>query len=166
MARRHLPVIASEAPTPTEPTADDAPPPWHWIPLGTAVSVLTFALLAPGANALGRGVLGHFYRGVTGTRAMLALRAQHPAQAMVYESTVGALALATLTVAIALGGYVIGRYGATTNTRHGTLSGIVTAALFWAVTRMLPVVLVAVPLGGIAGGLGALAGIVARDRRA
>ena len=80
------------------------------------------------------------------------------------ELAAGAVSLGALVLSIALGAYVVGRRGAHTNARHGMLSGACTAVLFWAVTGLHGVVLVAVPLGMLAGDLAARAGIAVRNR--
>ena len=64
--RRHLPILqSSPAPAPAPVAAEggaDEPPPWHWIPLGSVVSVVAFALLAQGAATLSTRILARVYR--------------------------------------------------------------------------------------------------------
>jgi hypothetical protein len=83
------------------------------------------------------------------------------------------LALAGMAVAalsIAIGGLVVGRFGPRTTARHGTLSGLGTMVLLVMLVgrglrgaEVLAYVL-AIPLGGLCGYLGALAGTVLRAR--
>ncbi|MBI5515403.1 MAG: hypothetical protein HY909_16610 [Deltaproteobacteria bacterium] len=151
MARRHLPVVNSPPPRAPDPPSEGAPsepPPWHWVPLGTVVSVVAFARLAPGVVWLLRALLGSAPRAGAGVAALA-----------------GALSLAAMLLSIALGGFVLGRYGPETNPRHGTLSGACTAALLWAVTGRAWFLLALVPLGMLVGWAGALGGVRARKNR-
>ena len=59
------PILRDAAPAtvPASPSDEAAsePPPWHWIPLGTTVSLVGFGLLAQGAAALSVRLLGRVY---------------------------------------------------------------------------------------------------------
>ena len=62
--RRHLPIVretAPAAPTPAPAATAEEPPPWHWIPLGTTISIVGFALLAQGSSALAVRLLQRVY---------------------------------------------------------------------------------------------------------
>jgi hypothetical protein len=122
MARRHLPVVnptpaRAAPPTDAATTAPEEPHPWHWIPLGTVVSVLAFALLAPGVPWLLRVFVG-----------------PRPASSAV-AALAGGLSLAAMLLAVAAGGAVVGRFGPAPQTRHGALSAVCTTLLLWAVTQ-------------------------------
>lgn len=163
-ARRHLPVLPNhpppKAPTshPTSSETDEKPPPWHWIPLGTVVSVVTFALLAQGAAALSVRALARVY-GASATAATIArVRAERPFDARAAELVAGISPVVALSAAVSLGGFFIGRYGDRTNPRHGTLSGALTALLFWAVTGRMGVILALVPVCAAIGWISALGG--------
>lgn len=165
MARRHLPVLPSApqpAPAAAPEGAPEEPPPWHWIPLGTVVSVVAFALLAQGAAALSSRLLARVYPPHATPAEMAAIRAADPAAART-ELLAGAVPMAALLASVALGGYVVGRYGARTNARHGTLSGACTAVLFWAVTGRLWAMLAMVPLAMVAGWAAARGGVAVRE---
>jgi hypothetical protein len=167
MARRHLPVLqtpAPAAPATTTAAAGEEPPPWHWIPLGTVVSVVVFALLAQGAAALAARLLARVYPPHSTAAQLAAIRASRGAAAVATELAAGMVPLAALLAAVGLGGYVVGRYGDRTNDRHGTLSGLCTAVLFWAVTGRLGTMLAVVPFAGLAGWLGARGGLAVKAR--
>ena len=169
MARRHLPIVNNSSPAPASgpapgQEAESEPPPWHWIPLGTVVSVVVFALLAQGAGKLAVHALGRVYRPGMSPAEMAAVRAAHPAEARTAEILAGGIPVVTLLLAVALGGYTIGRYGPRTNARHGTLSGACTGLLLWAVTGRLWAMLAVVPVAMLAGYLGARGGVHVRDR--
>lgn len=166
--RRHLPILRDAAPAtaPSSP-ADEAasePPPWHWIPLGTTVSLVGFGLLAQGAAALSVRLLGRVYP-MGATAAQVAhIRAAHPATARSVELTAALIPLFTLMLAVAVGSYVLGRRGDGTNARHGMLSGGLTVLVFWAVTGRLWSLLALVPVAMGVGYLGARWGVARRAR--
>lgn len=168
-ARRHLPVLqntaAPSAPTAAEGSAEE-PPPWHWIPLGTVVSVVGFALLAQGAASLSTRVLARVYRPGISVAEIAAVRRANPAGAYATELLAGVIPLLALLASVALGGYFIGRYGERTNARHGTLSGACTGVLFWLVTGRLTTMLLVIPFAMAAGWGAARAGNLVRDRAA
>ena len=134
--RRHLPILRDAAPAtvPASPSDEAAsePPPWHWIPLGTTVSLVGFGLLAQGAAA--RSV----------------------------ELTAALIPLFTLLLSVAVGSYVVGRRGNGTNARHGMLSGGLTVLIFWAVTGRLWSLLALVPVAMAVGYYGARWGVARR----
>jgi hypothetical protein len=165
-ARRHLPVLQTPPKTPVaeSPATQQDPPPWHWIPLGTVVSVVTFALLAQGAGALAARVLARVYPAHATASQIADIHRLRPTASYGAELLAGTLSASALLAAIALGGYFIGRYGTHTNQRHGTLSGACTALLFWAVTGWLPSMLVMVAPAMLAGWGAALFGCRVRDR--
>lgn len=132
--------------------------------MGSVVSVVVFALLAQGAAALSTRILGRVYRPHTTAAEIASIRRANPASAYATELTAGLVPVAALLLSVALGGYVIGRYGDRTNARHGTLSGACTAALFWAVTGRLPTMLLMIPFAMVAGWLGARGGVAVRAR--
>ncbi len=165
-ARRHLPVLPNTPPA-TPATHDggaDEPPPWHWIPLGSVVSVVAFALLAQGAASLSTRILARVYRPNLTAAEIAVIRRADPTRAYATELAAGAVPIAALVASVALGGYFIGRYGARTNARHGTLSGACTAALFWFVTGRLPSMLLMIPLAMLAGWAAAKGGAAVRAR--
>lgn len=168
--KRHLPVLAgpSRAPTPEpEPTAGEAsqePPPWHWIPLGTTVSVVAFALLAQGVARASHALLARVYGPSATAQDVARVRASHPVGERLAELAPGALAVLALFASVALGGYFVGRYGARTNARHGTLAGALTVLLLWAVTRFQWFMLAMVPFAAAAAWLAARGGVAVRSR--
>ena len=166
-ARRHLPVLQNApSPAPATPASEaDEAPPWHWIPLGSVVSVLAYALLAQGAVALSVKLLATVYPPHATAAQIASIRASNRGAALT-ELAAGMVPVAALLASVGLGGYFIGRYGARTNARHGTLSGLVTAALFWLVTGRLTAMLLMVPLAMAAGWGAARAGTWVRDRDA
>lgn len=164
--RRHLPILRDAAPAtvPASP-ADEAasePPPWHWIPLGTTVSLVGFGLLAQGAAALSVRLLGRVYP-LGATAAQVAhIRAAHPAAARSVELTAALIPLLTLLLSVAVGSYVVGRRGNGTNARHGMLSGGLTVLIFWAVTGRLWSLLALVPVAMAVGYFSARWGVARR----
>lgn len=164
--RRHLPILRDAAPAPAAP-ADEAAveqPPWHWIPLGTTVSLVGFGLLAQGAATLSVRLLGRVYP-MGATRAQVAhIRAAHPATARSVELAAAVIPLLTLMLAVAVGSYVVGRRGDRTNARHGMLSGGLTVLIFWAVTGRLWSLLALVPVAMGVGFVSARWGAARRDR--
>ncbi len=165
-ARRHLPVLQNTAPSasPTAETAPEDPPPWHWIPLGSVVSVVTFALLAQGAATLSTRLLSRVYRPGLSVAEIAAIRSANPVSAYGTELVAGVVPLVALLASVGLGGYFIGRYGERTNARHGTLSGACTGLLFWLVTGRLSTMLAVIPFAMLAGWAAALGGTRVRDR--
>ena len=164
--RRHLPILQS-SPAPAPAAAEggaDEPPPWHWIPLGSVVSVVAFALLAQGAASLATRILARVYRPNLSVADIAAIRRASPASAYATELVAGSVPLLALLASVGLGGYFIGRYGARTNARHGTLSGACTALLFWLVTGRLTTMLAVVPFAMAAGWAAAVGGTRLRDR--
>jgi hypothetical protein len=167
--RRHLPIVRDAAPAPVapaltvgEPAAE--PPPWHWVPLGTTVSLVGFALLAQGAAALAVRLLGRVYpRGATAAQVER-IRAAQPAAARAVELAAALVPLAALLFAVAVGSYVVGRRGDRTVAQHGMLSGGLTVLVFWAVTGRLGSLLALVPVAMAVGFVTARVGAARRDR--
>ena len=163
--RRHLPIVRETAPVAAlSPSSSEAsePPPWHWVPLGTTVSLVGFGLLAQGAAALSVRLLGRVYP-LGSTAAQVAhIRAAHPAAARSVELVAALIPLLTLLLAVAVGSYVVGRRGDRTNARHGMLSGGLTVLIFWAVTGRLWSLLALVPVAMAVGYYGARWGVARR----
>lgn len=162
VARRHLPVVQTPTPSPPATPAADDPPPWHWIPLGSVASVVLFALLAQGALRLSVALLGRVYRPGATAAEVAAARAAHPGEARAMELLAGSTPVLALLLSVGAGAYLVGRYGARTNARHGMLSGACTALLFWAVTGRLATMLLVVPLAMAAGHAAARLGVATR----
>lgn len=166
-ARRHLPVLQERRPEAAAPEPDPEgaePPPWHWIPIGTVVSVVAFALAAPAAAALSLRALARVYRPGATAAQIAAARAQNPLRANMMELVAGFVPAALFLLCVALGGFVVGRYGPKTNHRHGVLSGACTALVCWWVTGRSWTMLLMVPLGMLAAGAAARVGVRQRDR--
>jgi hypothetical protein len=165
MPRRHLPVLNSPAAAPDSVSeARDEAPPWHWVPMGTVVSVLAFALLAQGAASLTVRILAWVYPPGSSAERLAAIRATRGAAAVATEVLAGLVPLAALLASVALGGFVVGRYGGRSNDRHGMLSGLCTGGLFWAVTGRLTAILAVLPVAAAVGWLAARAGRGLRAR--
>lgn len=165
-ARRHLPVLQQRPQSAPEALPDraDEPPPWHWIPMGTVVSVVAFALLAQGAAALSLRALATVYPANAKPADIAAVRARIPLRANAMELLAGTVPALTFLLAVALGGFVVGRYGPQTNHRHGVLSGACTALLVWFVTGRVTAMLLMIPLAMLAAGGAARLGVRLRER--
>ena len=111
--RRHLPIVREPAPAPAAPPDEGPaePPPWHWIPLGTTVSLVGFGLLAQGAAALSVRLLGRVYPPGSTAAQVARLRAAQPAFARSVE-----LVAALVPVAMAVG-LLAARWGVTRRDR-------------------------------------------------
>ncbi len=169
--RRHLPILRETAPaafgpppgTPGAPVTEE-PPPWHWIPLGTTISIVGFALLAQGAAALSVRLLGRVYRPGSSVAEIARQRAANPDAARVAELGASAIMVATLLLAVAVGAYVVGRRGDRTNARHGMLSGGLMVTVIWAFTGWQWSLLALLPFAMAAGHLAARWGVARRER--
>ena len=167
--RRHLPILR-DVPGPPAPVAAaaeapaDDPPPWHWIPLGTTVSLVGFALLAQGAAALSVRLLGRVYPPNSTAAQVAAIRSAHPGPARSVELIAAMVPLLALVFAVAAGAYVVGRRGDATNARHGMLSGGLTVLVFWGVTGRLWSMLALVPVAMAVGYFAARWGAARRLR--
>lgn len=170
--KRRLPIIGNAPASPTDEPAESARPPWHWVPLGTLVSIATGAVLSrtlywPFVAWQSASVYG------AGASPETIARIDATLPASVRAAFELKLALGGLLVAMAavfVGGLVVGRYGANTNQRHGTLAGISTMVLlvlFVAKSstfiHLLAYALL-VPLGGVAGALGGRLGVRCRPQ--
>jgi hypothetical protein len=168
--RRHLPVLnASRASQPraTDAATDasDGPPleetpAWHWVPLGMVATVLASAVLARLAW-------------VPYARTTVTALGAHPsASAMASAQTRLALAGALVGVLGTLsGGLLVGALGnARVNPRHGLLAGggamillgLLSNARMGAGGALAAALMV--PIGALAGYLGALIALVAKSR--
>lgn len=167
--RRHLPVLqtpkaAASAPVGARGEGEATQPPWHWVPLGTTLSVLTFALFASGAARVSTRIYAATYGAHPTAAEVAAVRAARPVAARGAELAAGLVPLAALLAAVALGGWFVGRFGRGTSARHGTLSGLTTAVLFWAVTGRMGALLAVVPVAMAVGYGAARWGVWRRDR--
>lgn len=178
--KRRLPIISNSAPaapgqagSPGGGGGEEQPPPWHWVPIGALVAIVSGVLLS---KSFFMPYMQRQFERVYGRPANAAEfdRIDRALPAAARDALHLRLALAAVPVAllaVALGGFVVGRFGGgRTNARHGTLAGI---------TAMLLVVLLAgrsvtlggllgymalVPFGGLVGYLGALVGVALRAR--
>ncbi len=166
--RRHLPVLNAPAPPPTPSAApaegEEARPPWHWVPLGTTVSVVCFALLASAAAAVSIRIYAATYGLAPTPISIAAVRAAQPLAARGAEMLAGMVPLGALLASVALGGWFVGRFGRGTTARHGTLSGLTTSLLFWAVAGRMGALLAVVPFAMAVGYGAARWGTARRDR--
>ncbi|MEZ4393816.1 MAG: hypothetical protein R3A48_22315 [Polyangiales bacterium] len=163
-SRRHLPVLQSAPAAPAAPAQE--PPAWHWIPLGSVVSLLALIPAAPAMLSGMRAALGLTYRPGSSAGEIAAARAAAPARSVAIELLAAAVPVATVLLCVALGAWVVGRRGARTNHRHGVLSGALTAALCGALAGSVTATLVLVPLAMWVGGAAARAGVARRERSA
>src|SRR4051794_31106751 len=110
--KRRLPVLQDRAPAP-EPPADDAPPPWHWVPIGAVVSIATGMALArsfymPWMQRQLERVYGTVASPEAYARADARLTTDARDALMLRLSLAG---LAVALVSVAVGGLVVGRFG-------------------------------------------------------
>lgn len=168
--RRRLPVVQNNPDSDT----NNEPPPWHWVPLGALVSlvvgaVLSRSLYVPFQQRWIERVYGH-PRSVAEFRRVDAQVPQAVRTTLELELSLAAMAVATISVAI--GAFVVGRFGPQTQPRHGTLAGITTMAvtvlLLWRSQQGAPLLVYAwlIPFGGVMGYLGGLAGVALKRRAA
>ncbi len=173
--KRRLPIVQNNAP-PTPPATESEgaseQPPWHWVPIGALVTIVVGVVLAksfyvPYVQRQVERVYGAVHtpeeyarvneRLATSVRDALQLR----------------LMLAALPVALVsifVGGFVVGRFGAKTNARHGTLAGLCATVLLvlfagksvTAAGALAYALLV--PIGAAVSFLGARVGVWLRDR--
>lgn len=166
--RRHLPILRETAPAappaPSPGAPAEEPPPWHWIPLGTTLSIVGFALLGQGAAALSVRLLSLVYPPGSSAATIARLRAASPGPAMAAELGAAAIPVATMLLAVGVGAYVVGRRGERTNARHGMLSGGLTVLVFWALTGRSWAMLALVPFAMGVGHLAAHLGVARRER--
>jgi hypothetical protein len=173
--KRRLPVLNNPPSAPEHAPAeggDTPPPPWHWVPLGAMISiavgaVLVWSFYVPFAQRLSDRVYGRLASRADYDRVDAALST---AARDAFHFKLAMAGFLVAMVSVAVGGLVVGRFGARTNARHGTLAGI---------TAMLLLVLYAghgtglaalvgyialIPFGGLVGYLGALLGVRLRIR--
>lgn len=162
--RRHLPVLPSAPAAPSAPAQD--PPAWHWIPLGTAISLLALIPAAPAMLSVMRAALGLAYRPGSSASEVAAVRSAAPMRGVAIELLAAAVPVGTVLLCVALGAWVVGRRGARTNHRHGVLSGALTGLLCAALARSVTAALVLVPLAMLVGGGAARAGVGRRAQSA
>lgn len=163
--RRHLPVL-SPAPAAPPPDAPSEPPPWHWIPLGSVVSLLALIPLGPVVQRGMRAALEIAYPAGSTAAQLAALRQGAPGRGLAAEALAVLVPVGAVLLCVALGGYVVGRRGERTNHRHGVLSGACTALLCGALSGSVAATLALVPLAMLAGGLSARVGVRRRERSA
>jgi flagellar biosynthesis protein FliQ len=131
--KRRLPVLQNApTPSPSEGGADgDTQPAWHWVPIGALVTIAVGVVLAKSFYVpYVQRQIERVY-GAVRTPEEYARVNEHLATS-VRDALQLRLMLAALPVAIVamfVGGFVVGRFGAKTNARHGTLSGIASMVL-------------------------------------
>lgn len=123
---RRLPVVQPSL----QEEADEERPPWHWAGLGTVAIFIVWLPLAGLVSALLRRAL----------EGQSADAAPHSIQIPMV-----ALHVTAFCAAGAAGGLLVGRFGGRAGLREATASGVIAAALAWAL---------AVSQGAPAGGLG------------
>lgn len=173
--KRRLPVLQNASPPiATDPeTGKTLPPAWHWVPLGALVILGVGVILAKSFYVpFMQRQVARVYGSATTREAYDRIDAQlsdATRDALRWKLMLGAIPVAVLSVAI--GGFVVGRFGARTNQRHGTLAGITAMVLLLlfaghGARSMNEVVAYAmlVPFGGMVGYLGGLAGVFFRAR--
>jgi hypothetical protein len=128
--KRRLPVLQGGSSAPSEP-AEGEQPPWHWVPIGALVTIAVGVVLAksfyvPFVQRQIERVYGPVHTPEEYARINATL------STAVRDALQLRLMLAALPIAfisIFVGGLVVGRFGAKTNARHGTLSGITATVL-------------------------------------
>lgn len=164
--RRHLPVLSPAPAAPPSEAAAEPPPPWHWIPLGSVVSLLALIPLGPVVQRGMRAALEIAYpAGVTAAQ-LATLRRGAPGRGVAAELLAVTVPVGAVLLCVALGGYVVGRRGERTNHRHGILSGACTALLCGALSGSVVATLALVPLAMLVGGVSARVGVNRRERSA
>jgi MFS family permease len=136
-------------------------PPWHWVALGTVAIFIAWLPLAGLVNTLLRRMLDRL--GDAGTPPSI-------------QAAMVGLNVLAFVLAGAAGGFLVGRFGGRAGRREATASGVVVAAIAWAVAvaqgapagvlgwAMLLVVMAT--LGGGASCAGGRAGLRGRARGA
>jgi hypothetical protein len=160
--RRHLPVLPA-APAAPPPEAPSEPPPWHWIPLGSVVSLVALIPIGPAVQRVMRAALEVAYPAGATAAQLAALRRASPGRGLAAEVLAVLVPVAAVLLCVGLGGYVVGRRGERTNHRHGVLSGACTALLCGALSGSVVATLVLVPLAMLAGGVSARVGVRRRE---
>jgi len=150
--KRRLPIVREPE---LADASDEERPPWHWSAIGAVAVFCAWLPLAALVNALMRRLLED-----GGTEAALAASQRY--------LMIGANALAFLLASFA-GGLLVGRFGAKVGRKEATVSGLVAAAIAWALAALqgarsgllvwlLLLVVVAV-LGAAASRLGGVVGL-------
>jgi hypothetical protein len=161
--RRHLPVLSS-APAAPPPESVTEPPPWHWIPLGSVVSLLALIPLGPAVQRGMRAALEIAYPAGATAAQLATLRRVAPGRGLASEVLAVSVPVGAVLLCVALGGYIVGRRGERTNHRHGVLSGACTALLCGALSGSVVATLALVPLAMLVGGVSARVGVNRRER--
>ena len=82
--RRHLPVLPA-APAAPPPEAPSEPPPWHWIPLGSVVSLVALIPIGPAVQRVMRAALEVAYPAGATAAQLAALRRASPGRGLAAE---------------------------------------------------------------------------------
>jgi hypothetical protein len=134
--KRRLPVLQNAPTPPGSEGGDDSgdggeQPPWHWVPIGALVTIVVGVVLAKSFYVpYVQRQIERVY-GVVRTPEEYARVNEHLSTS-VRDALQLRLMLAALPVAVVamfVGGFVVGRFGAKTNARHGTLAGIASTVL-------------------------------------
>lgn len=142
--------------------ATDEAPAWHWIPLGMLSTILVGAVLA-------RALWVPYASGV------VAALGQHPSAAAMAsaQSRLALVGALVATLSTVLGGFTVGALGSEkVNQRHGLLAGgaamvlvgLLSGARMGAGGALAAALMV--PIGAMAGYVGAVLGLVARAKMA
>ncbi len=175
--KRRLPVLSNspevtDGPKATEPTDENPPPPWHWVPLGALITIAVGVVLAksfyvPFVQRQVERVYGALRTPEEYTRVNATLPTA-VRDALQLRLMLGALPVAV--VSLFVGGLAVGRFGARTNARHGTLAGITATTLLVVfagrslrATEALAYAVI-IPIGALVGWIGARVGVFLRDR--
>ena len=175
--KRRLPVLNNAMPAGGAPAGEGAgageePPPWHWVPLGMVASIATGVVLARSFYLPFQQRSVERVYGVLGSPEAYARvhAALSPAVRDGLQTRLAFAGMAVAALSVAVGGLLVGRFGPRTTARHGALSGLGTLMLLVMLVgrglrgaEVLAYVL-AIPLGGLCGYLGALGGTVLRAR--
>ena len=151
---RRLPVLQPPAEEP-----DEERPPWHWAGLGTVAIFIAWLPLAGLVSALLRRALEGQEEGSASRWIQVAIVGLH---------------VAAFFAAGAAGGFLVGRFGGRAGLREATASGVIAAALAWAlaVSQGAPagvlgwaiLLVVLATLGAAAARAGGSAGVRRRPR--
>lgn len=157
--KRRLPVLSSNA-----PEGDEEPrPPWHWIGFGVVAIFGAWLPLAWLSAQVVRGLLARWFPGASSPEEIASAFSEMSTEARVrLTMTMAVPHVLALALASFVGGYLVGRYGASTTRREpvlaGLFAGIVACVLTFGATGFswapLVVPLVAAPMAGVGGGVG------------
>ncbi len=127
--RRHLPVLPNATPpADSEPSDDEARPPWHWVGFGTVAIFAAWLPLAYAAGAVSAKVMASRFGADASRDAIdLALAAMTSGERARLMATVALPNIVGLAIASFGGGFVVGRFGSGTGVREAAMSGGVTA---------------------------------------